>query len=488
MTGERPPSFLHIEPRRFGRYTLHAMLPEGGSGQLYIAQKDGSTELCVLKHLRVELRSNDTASQRIQREAHLAAFLQHGNIARVIDAGVEKDIFYLATELIAGQELSHLLDKHAEHGTKLSPEVTIKIALDVLAGIEYAHQATDPQGKALDLVHRDISPRNVMLGFDGSVKIIDFGAARGNVGDFKSLPGTVIGTPRYISPEIVRAQEVDRRTDLYSFSVLLFEMLTGDLMVPPGDFAQVLTWIIQKAPPRLRELDPTLPPALDDVLAKGLEKEPAKRWQNATDLKNALVAATRSIRPASKVEIGRIMRQYFPEEHNMLLALMQKAAAQVRVERRSALSMTADDMPRFASTTADLHEDPTRIEHDKTLLDQSLPKPPSIPPDIKATNPILPVEAKRTHALIPPDAKITNPMLEIPKLPERPKAPPEVPKMPAPVVLRRTSSVSDRGVTPTPAAAPKLQEPSTRGWVILACLALALVMFLGALILRGSIH
>jgi eukaryotic-like serine/threonine-protein kinase len=338
--------------RRFGRYTLLADLAAGGSAQVHVAQKDGAAEVCVLKKLRLELRKSATAGRRLYREAHVAAYLQHENIARVLDAGIEVDTFYLAVEFVPGEELHQLLGLLSEHKRRLPPEMALRIIVDVLTGLDYAHNAKNPSGTALELVHRDLSPRNVMLGFGGEVKIIDFGAARGKIDDFKSLPGTIIGTPRYIAPEQVLGQTVDRRCDLYSVAALLFEMLTGHPVVPRGNHSEVLAAVVAQSPPRLNKLEPGLPKVLDEIIAKGLEKNPNLRWQSAQDLRAALLDVARSFELTPREEIGRLMRRLFTEQHKWVTDLLGIARVRHAETKNQASSSNAAGRPTMEPPAA----------------------------------------------------------------------------------------------------------------------------------------
>jgi eukaryotic-like serine/threonine-protein kinase len=362
-----------IEPHRFGRYTVLGELSEGGAGILDIAIKDGSSELCVLKRLRLELRGDATAGKRIQREAHLASFLNHENIARVLDAGAEGEIFYIASELIVGESLGAVLEESIDGELELPAAIAVRIALDVLSGIGHAHGALDEEGAPLNLVHRDLSPGNVMLGFDGSVKVIDFGAARGNVDSFMSVPGTVIGTPGYIAPEILESKPVDHRVDLYGLSVLLFEMLAGVRLVPAGSLADMLKWIVTKKPPKLSEVAPALPRPLDAVLAKGLARQADARWQTAGELRDALLDAIDELTPATREELGRFMRETFAEKHRAFRRLIE--AVEMKRARITSTEISPPDLsqiePSFSVTASDVHDRTTNVEvelQDRTPL------------------------------------------------------------------------------------------------------------------------
>lgn len=309
--------------RRLGRYTILEALAKGGMAQVFIAQKDNAPEICVLKQLLGELETHATAGKRFYREAHVASYLDHPRIARTIDAGFEDGAFCIAMEFIAGRDVESLMHLLMRQGRMLPYELSLAVALGVLEGLEYAHEAKDPSGVPLDLVHRDLSPRNVMLSFDGEVKIIDFGLARGKVDDFKTAPGMILGTLRYVSPEQAVADPVDARSDLYSIAVVLYEMLSGRPLVRDGKALDVLTDVVQRIPEPITVRNPHLPASLDPVLARALAKDPNERYQTARELRRALETAAGSLARTPKGSIGEFVTSLFPQERDKALARLE---------------------------------------------------------------------------------------------------------------------------------------------------------------------
>lgn len=327
---------------RFGRYTILRELGRGGIGAVHLARRDGAMELCVLKRLHVEHEGNESLLKRFRREAQLSAYLDHPNIARVLDAGYEDGDFFIAFELIVGQTLSNLLARLAQNDVWVTAGASLRIALEVLDGLEHAHDRTDPEGQPLALVHRDLSPNNVMLGYSGIVKIIDFGLAAAKLGDFRTKAGQFIGTPRYMSPEQALTRPVDRRSDLYTVSVLLWEMLAGRRLVDKGKVKEMVARIANERPPPLRELAPELPVALSSVVARALEKEPSARFQTAAELAGALRAAG-GIEVADRADMAELLEVYFRAE---------KAESQATAELGRELAQADAANPAFNEATA----------------------------------------------------------------------------------------------------------------------------------------
>lgn len=297
---------------RLGRYTLLDELARGGMSRVYVAQKDGADGVCVLKQLLVELKSHELASRRFYREAHIASFLDHPNIARLLDAGFEDDSFCIAVEYVAGVDVDALL--RAMDGRLIPWELTTAISLLVLEALAYAHDATDPDGQPLQVVHRDVAPRNIMVGFQGAVKLIDFGLARGKVGDFETEPGVIIGTLRYLSPEQARSEDVDRRSDLYSLGVVMHELFTGRKLVQEKTPLAVLRAINHNSPPLMRAINADVPPGLEIAVARALEKNPDDRWQTAGELRSAILEVVgEGFVRGQLVRLGELARRLFPE-------------------------------------------------------------------------------------------------------------------------------------------------------------------------------
>lgn len=311
---------------RLSRYQVHQRLAVGGMAEIFVAQKHGSPDVCVVKQLHSHLAEDGVVGARFLREAQVASLLNHPHIARLTDAAREAGNFYLAMEHIAGQDVETMMFRLMEQRKMLPPELSVTVTLDVLEGLDYAHDLKSDEGKHLEIVHRDLSPRNVMVTYDGRVKIIDFGLARTNLGDFRTAPGMVLGTMRYMSPEQAVAEPVDRRSDIYSWSVVLYEMLSGRPLVMGANPQEVLHAVVTQVPPPLSSLNPALPRALDAVLEKGLAKDRRDRFSTAGELRHALIQAAGPLGALDDERhqlIGRFVRELFPAEHAETTAMLE---------------------------------------------------------------------------------------------------------------------------------------------------------------------
>jgi predicted Ser/Thr protein kinase len=270
-----------------GGYEILYQLKAGGMGEVLLARRRGPSgfeRLAAVKTIRAELREHEHLRRMFLDEAQLLARLSHPAIAQIYDFGEDAGTLFLAMEYVAGVAFRDLIAQRI-----LPPAVSARAMAEACRGLHAAHQLTDLGGQPLGVVHRDVSPDNLMLTFDGQVKVLDFGIAltRGRQAPVTEL-GTIKGKPPYLSPEQIKNQPVDRRTDVFAAAVVLHEMLT---------FERVFAGDSLFAVARAIELDPIQPPSviagplpagLDEAVMRGLERAPDDRWQDAADFARAL--------------------------------------------------------------------------------------------------------------------------------------------------------------------------------------------------------
>src|SRR5438309_2916461 len=280
---------------KIGRYEIAGTLGKGAMGVVYKATDPTIGRAVALKTTRLDVHGTDAEEllKRFRNEARLAGVLLHPHIVTVFDAGETDGLFYIAMEYIEGQTLHKLLSK--QH--KLPVEQIISIARQVCAGLDCAagHR----------VVHRDVKPANIMMVADGTAKIMDFGIAKAGGG--LTSTGQVLGTPNYMSPEQVRGWPLDGRSDLFSFGVILYEMVTGQKPFTGDNVTTIIYKIIHEEPIPPRELDANVHPGLNPVITKALAKHPDMRYQTGAalvrDLSNyqALPASTAAKIPSIAV-------------------------------------------------------------------------------------------------------------------------------------------------------------------------------------------
>ena len=274
----------------FGRYQLLKKIASGGMGQVLLAKKgqDDFEKLVVLKRILPHLVEDEEFFTMFRDEAKITMRLDHPNIARINEFGVEAGVHYIEMEYVAGEDVRRIEKRAAAAAKGIPIGVILRIIADAAAGLDFAHKAKDAKGNALGLVHRDVSPQNVLVGFDGSVKLIDFGVAKAAGRAQHTATGILKGKFPYMSPEQAQGDELDCRSDVFALGIVLWEQLTGRrLFKGENDLAtQRLVRACQVPAPS--SVEPSVPGGLDPISLKALAKEPKDRYQDAAELRNAL--------------------------------------------------------------------------------------------------------------------------------------------------------------------------------------------------------
>ena len=262
---------------KLGRYEILSELGQGAMGVVYKAIDPLIERTVAIKTIRLNLSKDelDNFEERFYREAKSAGRLNHPNIVTIYDIGKSENSAYMAMEFMEGRLLRDILDTH----TALSIDKIVDIAAQIADGLAYAHEH--------GIVHRDIKPANIMLVRDDVAKIMDFGIAQMPSGS-RTLAGTVLGSPKYMSPEQIIGKTMDGRTDIFALGVILYEMLTGEPPFDGDNINTIMYRIINENPPPPKSLAPRLPEAFNFIIAKALHKDPEQRYQNAREMATAL--------------------------------------------------------------------------------------------------------------------------------------------------------------------------------------------------------
>ncbi len=277
--------------RRFGPYEVLARLATGGAANIFLARRPhegGMRTLSVLKTLLPERASDKEFVDMFLDEARLAARLQHPACVEIYDLGKEGGTFYISMEYIIGETLWGLLASVPETRTPLPPLVVASILASACEGLHHAHELTDADGHPYNLVHRDVSPQNIMVSYDGQTKVLDFGIAKAETGRAATATGIVKGKFSYMSPEQITGGAVDRRSDIYSLGIVLFECLAARRLYRADSPEEIARLMLERRPPRLRELVPDVDPVLDAICAKALGRHPSHRYNTAREMADAL--------------------------------------------------------------------------------------------------------------------------------------------------------------------------------------------------------
>jgi len=332
-----------IEERRsfsLGKYYLFARLGTGGMADAYLAVARGAmnvTKLAVVKRLREEHASDPDAREMFLNEARLAARLNHPNVIQTFEAGSEGGCYFIAMEYVDGQPLSRLLTRLRRKGRKIDPTIAARICSHALEGLHHAHELVDFDGTPLQMIHRDVSPQNIMVTYDGRVKVLDFGIAKA-VGTTQTAHGVFKGKMAFMAPEQLVGEKVDRRADLFSMGVCLWEAVTGARLLADETPAKTLFNLMNKRLPPASEINPDVPEQLSTVLAKALERNPEDRYASAYDMHVALEEFVRSAgRVITDHDVRDVPRQLFGDIREKLQAQIRehvgKISSQVDSER-----------------------------------------------------------------------------------------------------------------------------------------------------------
>ncbi|HEY8231864.1 MAG TPA: serine/threonine-protein kinase, partial [Vicinamibacteria bacterium] len=282
------PAHDRMDRERIGKYKIVGELGRGTMGEVYKAHDPVLNRFVALKTLPARLGPDDETLQRFHREAQAAALLNHPNIVTVHDFGREQGLLFIAMELLEGIDLREAID------SELLKTIDDKLSVmdGVLAALDYAH--------AKGVVHRDIKPANIHLGKSRQVKIMDFGLAKISTSEM-TQEGIVLGTPNYMSPEQALGDKVDGRTDLFSTGAVLYELLTGHKPFEADTTPSVLFQVVHRQPPPARRWVPDLPGGVVAVVNRALEKDLARRFATAGDMRAALAIARDGLAPARPV-------------------------------------------------------------------------------------------------------------------------------------------------------------------------------------------
>jgi serine/threonine protein kinase len=318
-----------FQPIRFGKYLLMEKLAAGGMAQLYRAKimgDQGFEKFIAIKQILPHLAEEKEFLSSFIDEAKLAALLHHQNIVQIYDFGSAEGAYFITMEYLYGKDLRIIIQKSKEKGLPLSLENCLYIISRICAGLDYAHHLKDFQGKPLNIIHRDISPQNIILTYEGDVKIVDFGIAKARSRSTVTQVGMIKGKVAYMSPEQASGKTIDSRADIFPTGILLYEMLSGKRMFT-GDTLQILAKVSRAefVPPESAVSN--LSPKLYAILHRALAKEPDQRYPSGgdmlADLEECMIEL--SLRPSAR-GLAQYMKDLFKEEIIAEETVMRRAA------------------------------------------------------------------------------------------------------------------------------------------------------------------
>lgn len=282
---------MAFRSRPFARYFLIDKLAVGGMAEVYKAKlfsNHGFEMLLVLKKILPHLSANEEFVQMFVDEAKITVELRHQNIVQVFDFGCYDDNYFIAMECVDGKDLKTLLKELAQRGEFIPIELVVYIVHEICKGLDYAHKKVDAAGKALGVVHRDITPANILISYTGEVKIADFGIAKARTSVYNTRDGVLKGKYEYMSPEQASGGSVDFRSDIFEVGILLHEMLTGRRLFHTESDTETLELIKSGIYPEPIERHPRVTPRLNQITMRALQRNQATRFADAKAMQSAL--------------------------------------------------------------------------------------------------------------------------------------------------------------------------------------------------------
>jgi serine/threonine-protein kinase len=323
ISAEDVPATSAADPVAFGRYRLTSRIGIGGMAEVYRAlvkgPQDWEREL-VVKRILPQLSGNAEFTRMFIREAKISALLMHPNIVQIYEFGEAEGTYFIAMEHVQGVTVREALTKLRRAQRAMPFMVAADVARQVCTGLDYAHTLRNPEGSPLQLVHQDVSPTNIMLAYNGTAKLLDFGIARAaSFAEEEKKTGVIKGKVSYLAPEQVRQRPLDHRVDIFALGAVLHEMLTGVRLFQAKNDIRRLKQLLEQPIPPPSAVNAAIPPELDRIVMKALEIEPGRRYESAAamagDLERTLIGARYSSRDLSKLLHGL----FLPAEEPLVL-------------------------------------------------------------------------------------------------------------------------------------------------------------------------
>jgi serine/threonine protein kinase len=478
-----------VPERTFGPYRLIQQIAVGGMAEIYLAKAKGIggfEKFLALKVIHPNFAEDEHFIRMLVDEAKIAVQLTHANIAQIFDLGRLSETYYIAMEFVDGSDLFRVLRRASELELEMPMELGAYVALEVTSALDYAHNKKDDYGAPLGIIHRDISPQNVLLSYAGEVKLVDFGIAKAAQRVQSTAAGVIKGKYYYMSPEQAWGDPVDHRTDVFSCGILLYEMLVGQMLYLEEDLTKLLDMVRKAniAPPST--LRRSIPPELDGIVMRALAARPEHRYASAHDFGASLerflfsyapdVSAARlagfldrvlgderkqlaqaSARRGTHEAISRA--DYEPDREHSVLFDAFGAGTSLRVAEEPAAARTPGVATPLGSLTdfPDAEEDGTLISGPPTFMPAVTPRPidgegPTEVVDLSGMPRAQPV-------LEPRHERSQGKQRAAPRQERRAPAPP--PPRPSPAVPPRRPTAPPRGQV-APSAELRREPPATR--------------------------
>jgi eukaryotic-like serine/threonine-protein kinase len=472
---------MRVQPIPFGKYYLLDRVNTGGMAEVFRAKAfgvEGFERIVAVKRILPSIAADTDFITMFIDEAKLAVQLNHANIAQIFDLGKVRESYFIALEYVHGKDLRAVFDLVRSRNARVPVELACYVMMKICEGLDYAHRKRDSAGRELELVHRDVSPQNMLISFDGDVKLIDFGIAKAVGQSSRTRTGILKGKFGYLSPEQVRGEAIDQRSDIFGIGIVLYELLTGErLFVGDSDFSTIeKVRSVEITPPR--ELNPAIPKSLERAVMRALSRDREARYQSALELHDELQTVlherARSGQTFGRKELSAWMVQHFPED------AARDPEEVGDLEGAESLATSSTDVPPIVEPTESnaVHKETRDVpeeaknKHPSTILGMPAVLPPadlaspqpgkrsSLPPPPPrnggaSTRPPMPPSPGRGRSVPPPPPRTQPPAppsaraADLAQYDEQPGTPLPSPAFPAPVAPS-TLAAAARSVPPPP--------------------------------------
>lgn len=312
---EEPAREPHWRDDTFGPYRLLDRVAVGGMAEVFKAKRsgvEGFEKTVAVKRILPHLSDNKEFVDMFVDEAKMVAGLAHPNIVHIFDLGRIERSYYIAMEFVHGRDLRTIQKRAREKGLRLPLDLSLRVVSQVCAALEYAHRKKDELGRPMEIVHRDVSPQNILISFEGDVKLVDFGIAKAATKASSTDRGALRGKLLYMSPEQAWGRPIDRRSDVFSLGIVLYELLTDTKpFMAPGNEVTILELVRQCLVTPPREVNPRVPEALERVVMKALARDPDDRYEDAGQMQRGLERIRRERPPVSARDLARFLELLF---------------------------------------------------------------------------------------------------------------------------------------------------------------------------------
>lgn len=359
------------------RYRVIERLAAGGMAEVFVGEQQsvqGFKKKVAIKRVLPHLAQNKNFIGMFLDEARLGAQLTHANIVSVFDIGAADNTYFIVMEFVNGANLKTLMDSLKQQGRTVPMKAAIYIAMEACRGLSFAHELLDEEGEPLHLVHRDVSPPNILISKRGEVKVTDFGLAKATTQLEKTDPGVVKGKFSYLAPEAARGQDVDARADVFAMGVVLWEMLAGRRLFLGETDYQTVQLVQQTQIPSLSRLNPEVDPEFEEVLLKSLTSDPDERYQSARDFGDALAGYLFGHKlKVTSYDIASLVKQCLASEIKPAQQEQQQQSIIDKLIQEELLRFTSlDDMSNPLDLGADLLDGAQPLSPDDVLGAQPL--------------------------------------------------------------------------------------------------------------------